>query len=462
MIIEQGYWNYFIAFQLDSMRAMTKCVKRGKLNRSVLAICQEEHYNINPLFDNNPLEELNDYIDNNINVLKDTVDNVIHIHGKQLQDNAIFALTVPIVMTTMQNKDIVCPTMLYLLSSGLGVVKVRVPINSVDSKCFASMPTKKWYKKVRLPQYLKEGAGYVEADASNNSALEDFNELLFGIVITAFEGYIKSKDQICCFENITLLKVKEPKIEGQEFRNNKGKLTQLFYVKESCGHTFDKFGETVNICGKSIMSCRPARVITFGSIETIKECMQVEGTISDIELLENCVQNSFDWTICLALWKKVNEIVCLMISAQKSANISKSIAKYNMIQHELDAMLDTSSYLIKKVYQLVIDNIEYEAGNNDYRIKRMGMIDDYGEKQSARFRSICFNLIMLFFTCLFGIPAIKETIFIIAGPPSKDTIPELDQTIANLLSLKILGIVSIIIFGILIWNVVEYFSRKVR
>lgn len=462
MIIRQGYWNYYLAFQVDSIGSINKCIKQKRFDRSILAIAEEKAIRINPYLDESPVTEIKDCVLQNIDGLCETRQSFSTLHGKRIETEAYLALTVPIIMTYWDDSQVLCPTYMYLYRNGMGVVKVRVPLIDVEAESFCAANTKKWYKSVELPQFLVEGYGLIRGDDTEFATL-DISNLIYAIPKVSFGEHLVSRYYSLSFENLTLLETTKPTIKGLPKKNRMHLLSNLRFPHELSGSESLPDSDTIiDVEGRYVVPCKPGRILTFGNLEYLKGKVNPNESVSDLEFLENSIQYTIDWTICLAMWKKLNEITCLRTSELKAAIISQNIAKYHLVQHEMDTLLDNTPFQLKQVHELIVINLENQIGSYKYRIERMERIDDYCTQQSSNLKAVALNVFALFATWIFGLPAIHDTLELLRTIIS-DTPGDLFPLITiDLLSLIIWILLSIAIILILVLSIKTYLSRKIR
>ncbi len=419
MIINEGYWNYYMAFQVRSHADILKCMQEGRYSEFVIASYMAGDIVFNAHYEEPENKQLKSFIDEMIPVLEGTGEAVAAVHGEEIKKRTTISLMSPIKMKSVNGSELLCPIFMFLLNTGLGILKLRVPLVDFSAECFQSMPLQKWYKEVSLVREPENLSVKVHIDEHNNT-VEDIVALMRHIIQNTFEGHLISADRNLCYESLVLSKTSKPNILNKSFTPDE--LREIYHI--CYPENFLEFPNATkvrefwendhkDIGGIDFVAGIPARLLIFADVDNLIRVHNRTDCNNSLEYLENSMQFSYDWPICVALWKKINEMNLFNASDENYHKVNFNNAVYNLKENELDAMLDLCPYNSKLVFGIVFESMDLSLNPFSNRVDRLLKLEQYAKERLEEKRNLIFETIAFVITAIFGLPAIRETLYIL-------------------------------------------------
>ena len=452
MIINEGYWNYYMAFQVKSRADVLRSIQEDRYNDFVVASFMDNQVFVNINYGNNEDINIQSYIGKYMTVLQNTGEAVSIVHGKELNQKTTISLMSPMVMKFINGSEILCPIFMYLVNTGLGILKIRVPLDEMNAEVLKTLPLEKWYKSVSLVHINDNRIDYEVCDEKNNY-VDDIVSLLRKMINTTFSGHLVSEHKNLCFENFVLYNTSNPNILSKSFKSEE--LRELYhvcfpenYLEFPSNSKVNDFWNTshCDIGGIDFVSGVPGRMLIFSDVDKLLNFHKRKEINDKLEYFENSLQFSFDWPICIALWKKINEINFFDSSENNYHKINYNNAVYNLRENELDSMLDLCPLNCKKVYQFIYNILTQSLNSFNNRVERLLMLENYAKERFNEKRTLIFESIAFLGTAIFGLPAIFETVGLVRITIFPFTGDMVKGITINEISLGIWGVI-IVIFG---------------
>lgn len=419
MFVEEGYWNYYMAFQVRSNADIIKCLLNEKSNKYVVASYMAGEVILNKDYGAVDDEKLKAYVEKYISVLGQTGDAIKDVHGVFANNTSFVSLLNPLKLLMNNGDEIICPIFMYLMNTGLGVLKLRVPILDLDLDIFKSMPLIKWYQSASI-LYVENNDISTAFSEDKSGTVADITELLQHVIQETFNGCLINEKMNLCFESLLLSKTRMPNILAKNFKVDD--LRDIYHIcfpedtmlfpSNSVVNDFwrDKHKE---IGGIGFIEGMPARLIIYMSGDDWLKANDRVYCQNVLEFLENSIQFSFDWTICVVLMKKLNVMNLFYSSDNNYHRINYNNAVYCLRENELDDMMDQCPVNCKQVYYLVYEIINLSTESYEKRVNRLFKLESYSKNLFEDKRNMLFEILALCGTTIFGLPAIRDTLTII-------------------------------------------------
>ena len=310
-----------------------------------------------------------------------------------------------------------CPVYIYLLSNGYGIIKISVPIINKDSSFATSVPIKNWTYMTKIwGNYVKESQGsqYVIIDHKF-----PFTHAAQAIVKHVFNEYLLCDDYFSGFETFVLTEVngiqldslKKSSLDIQKdlyhLANPKDFLIQDFSDKD-----WDNFWQKnhTNIGGIDFIKSEECRIIMAGQ-KTMQDFFN-RKVINPNLYFEISMQRTYDSILTIALCQKDNEIYLYRSSQNDIDNVNKYIVEYDFNQNFFEDFLDSAPYNARKFYQLMNDIIQISFVDISKKIERLTYINSYKRIYLEERRTELSEYLAMLGTIVFGLPLINDTLTI--------------------------------------------------
>ena len=477
MLINSGYWNYYLAFRIKDYAKHIEEIKRKNNFSGMLAyitddtvltnintddLLRERKANIikaqNELSGNESYEALYelyqadklpeyffDY-DNSLNDLleKKIADSISRVrfanHGYQQilhsfgKGKCEYYVLMPLKVYFTDSDYEYCLVYIQLLTSGNGIIKLEIPLKNISTETFCYYPMRRWfsYIKVWAPLFTngaKEGYKIVLCDSCG---IQDITTTLINYVHNIFPESIVDKDRFTGFETFVLSDFWG--YEKHDIKNNEQALSELYHFVFPEDHLctpdigdLKQFWEEAhfNINGIDFVKGYRARLIVYADVP---EMMRQKGR-NDIEdknsYLQATITGTFDPFIVLALAQKDNEISIFRMSEQTKHAISRNMIQYYANANYLDSMLLAAPKNGIDFYNEVQKMFNNFSGDFIKMLERMQRIEDYEKIRLKEKQTTLLNRLTLIFTVLFGLPLIQDTLSMVREVfgISRDLIP---------------------------------------
>ena len=423
MIIKDGYWNQFIPFQIKDVNLALRCFTGDQFAKYVVAYLVEDELYINKILSADGDEKEGPaykYMDCYASILPEALETMETMHGPEKAGHILYALLSPLKLQYRDGSCDFCPIFLYLSDDGIGAVKVRVPLDNVDAAIFMTSPQGVWYEEAQLTEITETGI-FQNTDISSDDIFtpRDFFPEVMMLLQLAFGDSLLKISRNIIFDNFVLLKTICPDLENRYKSNNA--LASLYHIcypgnfAENPAHTkLRQFWKDnhIDIGGYDCFLCTPGRLVIFAGRKFLKRNYN-PGSESLIEFLENSIQVTFDWGICIGIWKKLIEMALANISAVNYHGILQNKANALALANSLDEMVDLCPLNVKRMIWLVSENLGEAKDSFKTRIERLTAIEAVAKDQYNEKRDKLLSTVALIFTALFGLPAIHETLTIL-------------------------------------------------
>ena len=322
----------------------------------------------------------------------------------------------PLIINYDNGESVTCSVFMYLSSIGLGVLKVAIPLIDTTAERFKKKPMEKWFKDAEI--YISSNK-QIRIEEEENSILE-ITDLLRYMVQNTFEGFLLSGNKNLCFESFLLLETVNPNMN--KLNNDIETLKQVYhfafpdnFLENPTKEKIEMFKKEnfVDIGGFQFLKCTTCRLIIYGDIKKLKKYYHRDDTIDDLKYFEASMQISYDWVLCVAMWKRINQMTFVDVSSTNLMEFNQNKATYNFIENELDVMIDSSHSTTRNFYKLVYNNMEEAMSSSKDRLERLSQIEHIIRDIYFERRNLIIEAIALVITMVFGLPAIRETIQII-------------------------------------------------
>ena len=419
MIINEGYWNYYMAFQVRSHADILKCMQEGRYSEFLIASYMAGDIVFNVHYEEPENKQLKLFVDGMIPVLGGTGEAITAVFGDAINERTTISLMSPIKMRSVNGSETFCPIFMFLLNTGLGVLKLRVPLIEFPVERFQAMPLQKWYKEVTVARETENQSVKVQMEKENDT-VDDIVALMRHIIQNTFKGHLISADKNLCYESLVLSKTSKPNILNKSFTQDElREVYHICYPENSLefpnATKVREFwdNEHKDIGGIDFVTGVPARLLIFSDVDKLLKAHNRTDCNNSLEYLENSMQFSYDWSICVALWKKLNEMNLFNASDGNYHKVNFNNAVYNLRENELDAMLDLCPYNSQLVFGLVFENMGLSMNPFSNRVDRLLKLEQYAKERLEEKRNLIFEVIAFVITAIFGLPAIRETLYIL-------------------------------------------------
>ncbi len=462
MFVEEGYWNYYMSFQVRSNADVLKSLRREKFCKYGVASYFHGDVLLNKAYGDIGDEIIKTYINTFAPVLEETGDAIKAVHGYAATQTSFISLLNPIKLSMSNGDAFICPLFMYLMNSGLGVLKLRVPLLDLEFETFKSMPLKKWYQSASL-LYAENSKLCTASFDEPSETVADITGLLQFVIKGVFGGCLISENMNLCFESILLSKTQMPNILSKNLQmKDLRDVYHICFPEESMQRPSDSEISAFwrdkhdNIGGISFVKGVPARLVLFTDVDSWLAVNDRDNCKNSLEYLENSVQYSFDLPICIALMKKINEMNLFYASDNNYHKINYNNAVYCLRENELDAMMDLCPINSKRVYRLVSEIMNSSIDSYENRVDRLFKLERYSKNIFEEKRNMVFESLALCGTTVFGLPAIRDTLTIIRNIIFPLNIDHIKNVSVNGISFLIWGGIIVCMLCRVIYLGVQY------
>lgn len=443
-----------MSFQLRSGSDIGKCLKLDRFQEYVVCLYVQGEVLMNSSLTVCDDEVINQYLEENGEMLMETGDTFTEVFGGTSDSNNIVLLMSPLILHYNDQKTHICPVYMYLSETGLGMVKIRVPLIDLSADPFMAMPLLKWYEYASL---------YINAEKelffkTDDKSVNDIADLLCSIIQETFRGFLLSGKKRITFESVLLSRTENPSIQSltDDFNDYK-ELYHLcypeYFLEEPSVKKLDDFAinNIIDIGGFKFFRCMPGRLVLFGDVDKLKGQFNRGEEIDDLEYLENSIQLTYDLMLCIAIWKRINHMSFLDVTKNNLLEFNSHKALYNIVENELDSMLECNSISAFRFYRLIYDNLDEVMNSYSDRLERVAQNEQIIKDKYNERKNLLFHVAALIGTLFFGLPAIRETLYILRTTLWKST-EEVSQRISIDGFAIAIWIGIIVVLGILLFH----------
>ena len=154
-------------------------------------------------------------------------------------------------------------------------------------------------------------------------------------------------------------------------------------------------------------------MIILGNAEEFRNRLSEDKDVDPILYFSNSLQLTYDWAICVGIWKHTNELnFCNYVTDNLHAFNSNKFV-YNAVANRLDSIMGVNNPNPKRIVALVYDNLDAVMEPNRDRLERISQIEGYLSDKYEKRKNLILETVALMATVIFGLPAIRDTILIL-------------------------------------------------
>ena len=466
MIIEEGYWNYYLAFRIDNYQKHVLEMTKEKLLSRVVAYVsgdtvlvnknnkdildkRKENFNeaklklsgkeklsdLQDLYEKNDLPEsffdfnvsANDLLENKINDSIDEVNFASYgyqsVFGTFGKEKCGYYVLMPLKMYYSEWDYQYCAVYIQLLTNGNGVIKLEVPINNTPTDVLSSYPMKRWYSYIKVwdALYSPNGEEKYKILSGEINGVEDITDALMRYVQNFFVESIVDKDRFLGFESFVISKTAKSEILNVNESNHR-LLEEMYYfaLPENFALTPNKeqlkkfWSEShYDASGIQVVFGDRARIVMYADVSLMLSRNRREDIVSEVEYLQSSVSASFDPFILLALAQKDNEISIYRIAEQDRHIINRKMTQYYSNLNYFEGIMLSAPKHGVDFYKRVREMLDECMIDFREMLHRMQIIEDYEKLRLNEKHNSLINKFSLIFTVLFGLPLIQESLLVL-------------------------------------------------
>lgn len=466
MIIEEGYWNYYLAFRIENYQKHVQEMAEERLFDKVIAYVSdneslvnveneklfEERKNIQNecisklngkeqivdlrrMYENNDLPEFffdfdefaNDSLQEQI---KECIGHVEFVNSGYRQcfdyfgeGKCGFYVLMPLKIYYSEWEFEYCPVYIQLLTNGNGLIKLQVPIKQEDAAVFAAYPLKRWFSHIKIWEelYKSDGEKAYKILAGEIEGVEDISNALMTYVQNLFPTTIVDRNRFLGLETFVISKSSSPNILNINEKATKG-LEELYYfvypenfaIKPNEEELLSFWKENhCNISGVQAFFGDRDRIVMYDDVQELLVRNNRENVPSDNDYLQASIAASFDAFILLALAQKDNEMSIYRLAERDRHTINRKMVQYNSNANYLDGILLNAPKHGKAFYEKTRDMLDDSMVDFRQMLERMQVIEEYEKLQLNEKQNASINKFTLMFTVLFGLPLINESLHLL-------------------------------------------------
>lgn len=420
MIIEKGYWNYYISFQTKSYEEAISDV----LNHAncITTISNQDDRLVSPLFSAEEMPELkNEQFEDLINDINTSLYEMANASRQIFHDSKteeLFFVSLAPIKIISNGKTYYCPIYVTIFKPGYCVAKLEVPLEGVDcSETFETFPLTKWFD-------------YMEAfDVANNEYIKllqdeeyisDFANVLFEYIDTIFEESSNNfSSKHICLDTIV---INDDKNQIKECVESKSKIYNQFFhlmCPEEFGRIISKirFDELIRDSkteynGINCIRGQKGRLIFYAKPDEYHAALGFDEDIDDkTRHIEQSISNTFDLSIEIALLRKYMAVDLYDYSNTTFAehNIRRNISAYYVTRNYFEDMLEFAPLLCNRMYDEALKVVCINEDEILEKVRGLEYLESTASKRREENNSRIIGRLSLIAVLLLGLPAINET-----------------------------------------------------
>lgn len=459
MIIDQGYWNYYLTFQIKNNKNISQYIKNNDdLLVTSLITKNEDIYNkkIDLVFASDRVaNKLKRFVDANINEISELKKAGKTIHRTSKIENCIFLSSMPIKIYLTDLNFYFGQIYIIIFENGTGVLKLSTKLNNIDASPFSTYPIKKWYQYIKIWNNMTFQKLEYDGDG-----IDDIRYALDNYLSRIFGDNLLSHNRMLAFETFTLNKLQQ---DSYNIFSKNNELDDLFHLANPVSFAENKTSSELknfwrndhsSIGGVDYIKSNSCRLIFFADLNKFAQQFSYSEVDDKASYFQTSIQRTYDFTILLALCIKYNEI-CVYTKAME--NQYNTLNKRQLLADQLyfEDWFTMSPVKCREYYSIVKDCLENSITSMNDKLERLKIIDNIIEEENRMKKAKLTRVITFIATVVFGLPAINETITIIKNVIfySKDYIP---FCTANQLSIVLWGL---FVTGVIIFNLKNKASK---
>lgn len=481
MIIESGYWNYYLAFRIDSYGKHLQEMNLKSTNSGLIAYISDQTVLVKNTLDemfekrkNNMLKykketskytakmlkqmymenELPEYFfdfDKDMNdmleaAVRESIAHVSFINSGYMQmlnhfgkGKCEYYVLMPLKVYFSEWEFVYCPVYIQLLTNGNGLIKLQIPLKNIMSEAVSNYPLRRWFSQIKVWHELfeEDGEKSYKILVSDTEGVEDIICALQNYVQKLFSETIVDEKRFLGLETFVISESKECDINTIRDDDMDGieQVYRLVYPENFAIDPNEKelkefwTNTRFNASGIHVICGDRARIILYADVESLLEKRGRKEIVSKNEYLNHSVAATFDPYILLALAQKDNEMTIYRLSERDRHTINDKMVRYYSNANYLDSILLNVPKHGKKFYNEVRKMLDDCMVDFNEMIQRMRTIEEYKKTRLTEKQNDSINRFSLIFTVLFGLPLIQEMLLTIKMVLNiqKDIIPVLNS-----------------------------------
>lgn len=470
MIIQKGYWNYYLAFRIDDVPKLTidaavtddlpglvaivndngvfvKSLIGETLHERKLAMAEcrksltgkETLEELHSLYDANKLPECFfdfdpesgcDLLETQINDSIGYVETAhrgylrtLFVHGNGKSFNLVL---MPIKLYYSERFFVYCPIYIKLFNNGNGVLKLSVPLNNILSDAFCMFPQEPWYYQIKVWGDLftpGEGRRY-KIIGCYSEDLQDIVQSLIRCLDNLFHERLVMHERYVSFETFVLSKstyydnelvrcdVNDPKFLRQVYSFARPDDFAIVPDSESLNQFWKEAHKNIN--GVHVVSGHPCRMIFYADVPDMVRRYKRADEVTDInDYFQTSLSASFDHFISLALAQRDNKMLVYDTAFRDRHAINKAMVQYYDDSNYLERILINSPRHCITLYREVQKILNDTLDDFHDMLARLQYIETYEKTKLDEERTRLLDRFTMLFTVLFGLPLVCETLSVI-------------------------------------------------
>lgn len=513
MIIQNSYWNYYLAFRIKNYRTHLKEMDAKKAESGITAyICDDSIFK-NTTIDNIMqerkcealkqhqkfgkcnLEELHQmYIKNELveyyfdfdDEMNDQLENAIEasinqislvMNGYRQMTNVFgsgkcgYYVLMPIKVYFTEWNYVYCPVSIQLLTNGNGVIKLQMPLKAIDMKLLSNYPLRRWFLNIKIWEalYMTDGEQCYKILDGDTDGIDDIVIALQTYVRNFFSKSLVDGDRFIGMETFVItecdkyslskLTLYDRDVVEQMYRFAYPENFAMIPNQDELNTFFEK--AHFNASGIHVVCGDRGRLIMYADVDALMKLNNRNYIESKNQYLNNSIAATFDLYILLALAQKDNEMTIYWLSEQDRHTINSMMVQYYANANYLDSLLAVAPKHGKIFYERVKNMLDSCIVDFNEMLHRMQSIELYEKSRLEEQQTLSLNRVTLVFTVFFGLPLIQETLTTIKTilGAKKDLIPKIN---CGQFSMVIWGVLLIVLLVEEIDRNAEYEGIKIE
>lgn len=466
MLIDEGYWNYYLTFRIENYEKHLIEIEKKKEFSGIIAFVAGENVLVNKevedlledrkrqmreclstlqedetieklheLYKSDSLpeyyfdfdRELQDLLDKQIEESISQVRFISHAYGQVLhtfgEGKTSYYALMPLKMYLTEWEFVYCRVYIQLLRNGIGVIKLEVPLKSVLAEDVSNYPMKRWFSYIKVWDALfsVDGDRRYKIVAGETEGVQDITQILINYVKNIFSESIVDQDRFTGFETFIISKSSNCDIINTSKSNEKS-LRQIYhfafpedFALEPCKEELRQFWDSAhfNASGVHVIKGDCGRLVMYADVSQLLQRNE-RGNVEDRnDYLQASVTGTFEPFLVLALAQKDNEISIYRIAEKDNHIINKSMVQYYGNANYLEGMLMDAPKHGVHFYREVRKMLDDYPVDFRKMLDRMQRIEEYEKLNLNEKQNNLLNRFTLLFTVLFGLPLIQDTLNIL-------------------------------------------------
>lgn len=432
MVIENGFWNYYLVFRLESYDKATANIISGKTMKGVAAFAWN-----NRLLESPDFLKIEEQLVEAVDAQKGNILEVNKAFGRLFGqehnvENFVLAL-MPLKMYFSETEFIYCPVYITLLKNGWGIIKLAVELKHIDVVEVSHFPMKRWFGKIQI--WTPTDNGRYETVVHEGATITDLIQVLQQTVYKIFDKNLKDRNRFTGFETFVISETSNPDMIQQSKMNEAG-LKDIFRFANpedfaahmSKDQLYQWWNEShCEIGGVNVIKGGRCRMILYADVEEFIKLRPQRNVQDRNEYLELSMERTFDPFLFLALCQKDNEIYVYEASKGDLHRVYSNMATYSRNENYFEDFLARSPKNGRKFYEAVREILKDSFVDVEIKLERLKYIESYEKELLNEKRTLMAELLSIIFGVLFGLPPIHDTIELIRNmfATGKDMVPYL-------------------------------------